>query len=116
MFVALAAANRWLRTAEMPIAAMTPENASSTGSPAATSAPKASSMIRSVIGSASLSALLKSLLSVCDKARSALASPASWIEKPGWARWTLATVASAGATRFFAVSVLPTISKRMIAA
>ncbi len=46
----------------MPSDASTAVNASSTGSPAATSAPKAASRMISVIGIVSRSALAKSLL------------------------------------------------------
>ncbi len=55
------AATRWLASDDSPIVASTPENASSTGSPAATRAPKARIRIASVTGTDENSARLKSL-------------------------------------------------------
>ena len=62
--VELVAATTWLATAERPIVASTPENARRTGSPAATSAPNATSRMISVTGTEEYSARWKSLLSV----------------------------------------------------
>ena len=62
--VASPAANRWLASDERPIVASTPEKASSTGRPAATSAPNANSRMTSVTGTDENSARWKSFPSV----------------------------------------------------
>ncbi len=102
----------WLRIADRPIEPSTPENASSTGTPAATKAPKAMSRIRKVIGTESCSALAKSWLTVSLSARTALASPNSAIVNPGWERWTPATASSDPLTRSEAVVASPRMWKR----
>ncbi len=79
--------------------------------PAATSAPKATTRIRSVTGSEVTSACWKSSWMRFMIALLALASPNSPTNRPGWARWTAAVAASAGPTRFFAVSGSPVIWK-----
>ncbi len=70
---------RWLDTWLSPIAASTAENASSTGRPAATNAPKAISRIRNVSGTESFSARERSLETRSFIAFSMLASPTSAI-------------------------------------
>ena len=75
--VASPAATTWLASADRPSVASTPEKASSTGSPAATSAPNANSRITSVTGSDEYSARWKSLFSVSLSSWFALAKPNS---------------------------------------
>ncbi len=65
----------WLGSATRPSVAITAVNPSSSGMPAATSAPKATTRITSVIGSDSVSAFLKSSSNALDSALLALASP-----------------------------------------
>jgi hypothetical protein len=75
---------QWLEMASSPSAAMTALTASSTGMPAASSAPKATSRIASVTGTADSSARWKSLPSVSSSARLTLAWPACSMRSPGW--------------------------------
>ena len=82
------AATTWLASADRPIVASTPEKASSTGSPAATSAPNAISRMISVTGSDEYSARWKSLFSVSFSSWVALAKPNSATVKPSWRSWT----------------------------
>ena len=72
--------------------------ASSTGMPAAISAPNTAISRISVIGTEVSSACRKSWLTIALAARSALASPASAISRPGWRACTPATARSAGTT------------------
>jgi hypothetical protein len=60
-----------------PSAAITADRPSSSGTPAATSAPKAKTRITSVIGSDSVSAFLKSSEKAFESALDALAMPNS---------------------------------------
>ena len=76
---------RGWRARTRPIVASTPEKASSTGRPAATSAPNATSRMISVTGSDEYSARWKSLLSVSLSSWFALAKPNSATVKPSCA-------------------------------
>ena len=67
----------WLGSAMSPSVAITALNPSSSGMPAATRAPNATTRISSVIGSESFSAFLKSSENDFDSALSALAPPNS---------------------------------------
>ncbi len=67
----------WLGSATRPSVAITAVNPSSSGTPAATRAPKASTRMISVIGSESVSAFLKSSSKAFDSALLALAPPNS---------------------------------------
>ena len=102
---------RWLKRAVSPRAAATAVMPSSSGMPAATSAPKATTRISSVTGSEVISARWKSSWMRFMIALLTLASPNSPTNRPGWARCTAAVAASAGATRSFAVSGSPVIWK-----
>ena len=62
----------------------TADSASSTGMPAATIAPKATTRMSSVIGSDSVSARLKSFSSVSASALPTLASPNCSTRSSGW--------------------------------
>ncbi len=84
---------------------------SSSGTPAATSAPNAITRITRVTGSEVASALLKSPLTSVLTALTVLAVPSSPTNNPGYARCTAAVAASAGATRFCEVSGSPVIWK-----
>ena len=87
-----------LGTASRETATMTALPASSTGMPAAISAPNTASSRISVIGTEVSSALWKSLPIIVLAAWSVLASPASDTMRPGWAAWTRATAARSAAT------------------
>ena len=91
------------------MAAATAVIASSSGTLAATSAPKATIRMMIVIGSEVISARLKSSSKAFDSALSALASPNCSTRNVGWSRWTAATALSALPTRSSALS--PAISK-----
>src|SRR5438270_82928 len=97
----------WLTRFETPTDASTAEKASSTGTPAATNAPKASNRMRNVIGSDIFSAREKSFPMVALSAWFALAPPSSSTTKPGCACWTAATASSTGCTRLSAVVPSP---------
>ena len=99
----------WLRSAVRPSAAATAVMPSSSGIPAAASAPKAKTRITSVTGSELTSARWKSCWKRCVMALLELASPNSPTNSPGWAAWTASAAASAGATRSVAVSGSPVI-------
>ena len=75
--VASEACATWLTICARPIEPSTAEKASSTGTPAATKAPKAKSRIRKVIGTDSFSAFWKSLPIVSLSSWFALAKPNS---------------------------------------
>ena len=102
--VASPAATTWLASADRPIVASTPEKASSTGSPAATSAPNAISRISSVTGTVEYSARWKSFVSVLFSSWVELANPNSATVNPGWRSWTCATASSTGCTFLSALS------------
>ncbi len=73
--------------ATSPNVAKTPVSASSSGIPAATSAPNVTSRMRSVIGSESIPALPSPCRTWSATAFWALASPISPMKKSGWAAW-----------------------------
>ena len=97
----------WLTSAERPTEPSTAESASSTGTPAATTAPKASSRIRNVTGTVIRSALAKSRPTTSFTALSALAPPNSATVIRGCVRCTAATASSTGATCAGASSLGP---------
>ena len=78
---------------------MTAVIASTSGRPAATSAPNATSRMSSVIGSDSVSARLKSSSKAFDSALSALAEPNCSMRSSGCACCVAAVVASDGSMR-----------------
>ncbi len=88
---------------------MTAVIASSSGTPAATSAPKATIRISIVIGSERNSARLKSSSRLAPSALSALASPNCSIRRSGWAFWAAAVAFSEDSTRVSARSSSPGI-------
>ena len=90
--------------ASSEIAEITAVPASSSGMPAAISAPNTTSSRTSETGIEVTSAFLKSWPVMLPIARSTLAPPASSTFSPGWCAWTAATAFSAGTT---AVSSLP---------
>ena len=80
-------------------AVITEVAASSSGMPAAISAPNTRTSRTSVIGTEVSSAFRKSEPEPgALMARSALASPASWISRSGWRAWTAATALRSGTT------------------
>ena len=85
-------------SATRPSAAATADNPSSSGTPAATSAPKASTRMISVIGSESVSAFLKSSSNAFESALFADAAPNSPTKTDAFAFWTRSTAASTGTT------------------
>ena len=101
----------WLKTPTIPSAAATAEIASSSGTPAAASAPKARTRIASVIGNESFSALRRSSSKLFDSALSALASPNCSTRSSGWSAWTRATAASVASTLSSSAWSLPSRSK-----
>ncbi len=100
---------------QIPIAPSTAVKPSTTGISAATSAPKASSRIASVIGSDVYSARLKSFVTVAPITWLALAMPNSSIRYSGFARCVPATASSAAWMCLSALSALPRTSNWMIA-
>ena len=102
--VVLSIGSQWLGMASSEIAEITAVPASSSGMPAAISAPNTTSSRTSETGIEVTSAFLKSLPVMLPIARSTLAPPASSTFSPGWCAWTAATAFSAGTT---AVSSLP---------
>jgi hypothetical protein len=102
----------WLIAESRPIAAITDESPISSGIPAATSVPKTTRRIASVIGIAVYSARLKSSVIDCSSARCALAPPNCSTRKPGLRASTCATASSTGSTSFVASSSTSEISKR----
>ena len=103
--------NTWLSSSVTPSAASTAVKPSSSGTPAATSAPNATTRISSVIGTEVASALWKSSLTSLLIALLLLAVPSSPMNSPGWARCTAVVADKAAATRFCAVSGSPVIWK-----
>ena len=96
----------WLIGPISPIVASTAVSASSSGTPAATSAPKASSRISRVIGREVNSACLKSSLIDSLSCLLTLASPVSPIVKPGLAACAALTAARAGADSILRLGVV----------
>src|SRR4051812_1393957 len=95
----------------MPSVIATALRPSSSGRPAATSAPKAMTRMSSVIGSERVSAFLKSSSRALLSALFALASPNCSMRNPGWRRWAAATAVRIAPTRFSALSWSPRRSK-----
>ena len=94
--VELLTGSQWLEMVTTARAAITAETASSTGMPAATSAPKTTSSRISVMGTEVASAWRK--FSESSMARPMLSSPVSAIRRPGWPTWTVATARWSAAT------------------
>ena len=90
--------------ASSEIAEITAVPASSSGMPAAISAPNTMSSRTSETGIEVTSAFLKSLLVMLPVARSRLALPASSTFSPGWWAWTAATAFMAGHHRLVVVA------------
>ena len=99
--------SQWLGMASSEIAEITAVPASSSGMPAAISAPNTMSSSTSETGIEVTSAFLKSLLVMLPVARSRLASPASSIFSPGWCAATAATAFMAGTTAWSSFPGLP---------
>ena len=100
----------WLGNATRPMVAITAEMASSTGTPAATSAPNAITRMSRVTGSESVSARLRSLWTNLSIWLPTLASPNSSMRRSGCARWAAWMAASTGAMRSAAVVESPLMS------
>ncbi len=92
---------------DRPMAAATEESASSTGTPAAISAPNAMIRMSRVTGRLSISAFWKSLPRVSSSALLIDGPPTSSTRSSGWACWTSAVAARSGSTRSDAVSGSP---------
>ena len=103
------AGTRWEVRADSPIADATADRARSTGTPAAISAPKATSRITSVTGRLNTSARWKSLPTVAASPLWMDASPTSSMRSAGWSCCTAAVVSSSGCTRSADVSGSPAI-------
>jgi hypothetical protein len=97
-------------SADRPSAAPTADIASSTGTPAAISAPNTSSMITSVTGMLISSAFWKSSPRVFDSALSSDEPPTCSTRRSGNCFCTAAVVSSSRSTRSSAVSGSPAIS------
>ncbi len=110
--VASEACTTWLAIAARPPEPSTAENASSTGRPAATKAPKAISRTAKVIGSDSFSARESPELTVFLTSRSPLASPNSCTSKAGAARRSEDTADSTGGTRSGRLRPAPSVRTR----
>ena len=95
---------RWEARVDSPIAAATEESASSTGTPAAISAPNATIRMARVTGRLSSSARLKSLPRVSSRALLIDGPPTCSTRSCGWAAWTPAVASRSGCTRSAAVS------------
>ena len=94
-----------------PPVAMTAVTPSSSGRPAATSAPNASSRITIVSGSESVSAFLRSSSNIFETALPVLASPNCSMFSSGCAFCAAAVAARIGSTLSSAFSESPLISK-----
>ena len=101
----------WLGRATSPIAIATAEMPSSSGMPAATSAPKAITRMISVIGTEVTSALAKSFENAFSSDLLALAEPNSSIRRFGCRCAALATAVSIGPMRCLALSESPATEK-----
>lgn len=102
---------RWLKGAISPSAPSTAVIPKRSGTPAATSAPKARSKMIKVIGKDECSALEKSPSYAFMSARLELAAPNSSIRRSGYAFAVAAVTASAALTLCWAWLLLPTRSK-----
>ena len=100
----------WLIAPTSPMVAKTPEIASSSGTPAATSAPNAITSTTSVSGSEVNSAFLKSSSKLWLIALSELASPNASTRSPLCARCAAATAPRASSTLFSVSSGSPGMS------
>ena len=100
-----------LGMASSEMAAITAVPASSSGMPAAISAPNTMSSSTSETGSEVTSAFLKSWLTDALVARPRLASPASAMVSPGCRACTAATAFSAGTTAWSSLSGFPATLK-----
>ncbi len=105
--VVLPTGSQRLGIASSEMAVTTAVPASSSGMPAAISAPNTHSSSTSVIGTEVTSARRKSELMMLLVARSTLAWPDSATRRPGWAAWTAATARSAATTVWSALFGLP---------
>ena len=105
----------WLGIETSPIVASTAEMASSTGTPAATIAPNATTRIRSVTGRDMVSALWRSLWIFLSSWAPEVASPNSSTRRLGLSCWPLLTAATTGAIRSEAVSASPLMSNWIMA-
>ena len=105
--VVLPTGSQRLGMASSEMAVTTAVPASSSGMPAAISAPNTTSSSTSVTGIEVTSARRKSALMVLFVARSTLACPASPTSRPGCRAWTAATARSAAPTVWSALSGLP---------
>ena len=97
----------WLTSASSPLAARNAVSASSTGSNAASRAPKTTSRIPIASGTTVHSACLRSFVIVSLNHLFALASPYCSTVTSGWAARARATASSTGRTRVAAVSGSP---------
>jgi hypothetical protein len=101
----------WLGSATRPSVAATAERPSSSGMPAATSAPKATTRMARVIGMESVSAFLKSSSKDCESALLELASPNCPTKTPRFWAATRSTAATTGPTASSVCSSSPRSSK-----
>ena len=106
----------WLGSATSDIAAITAENASSSGTPAATREPKAIMRINRVAGSESPSAFARSLVNVSFSSLLELASPnCSTVRFSSWMACTESIASVEGSMRSAASSSFPVIWKSISA-
>ncbi|CAM5235422.1 hypothetical protein SANTM175S_04890 [Streptomyces antimycoticus] len=101
---------QWLTTATRPVVARNAVIASTTGSSAATSAPKTISRMPRATGSAENSAWVKSSPNASSNAFWPLASPNSSIRRSWWRSWALPTASRTGWMCSDAFSGSPRIS------
>ena len=109
--VVLPTGSQRLGMAISEIAEMTAVPASSSGMPAAISAPNTISSRTSETGTEVTSALRKSWLAMPPVARSRLAPPASSTTSPGWRAWAAATALIAGTTAWSSLPGRPATLK-----
>ena len=101
----------WLGSATSASAAITQETASSSGTPAATSEPNATTRISSVSGREISSAFARSLVKVSLSSLLELTLPNCSTSRSGLAAWTEPIASSAGSSRSLASRSSPVISK-----
>ena len=99
--IELSTGDSWLSGPMRPSVASTPVIASSSGTPAATSVPNASTSRSSVIGSEVVVAFFRSPSKTSMMASSELAEPNCSMLKPGCARWSAAVPATVASTISF---------------
>ena len=109
LLVVSVAGTRCEASVDSPMAAITDETASSTGTPAAISAPNATMRIASVTGRLRISARWKSSPRVSSSALLIDWPPTCSTRRSGWAACTAAVASSSGPTRSLAVSASPDI-------